>query len=80
MAPQISELIFQRFFRGRRMKGRVNPKLINDINGEMLCLISTALYHALKQWQTDVLRIDVEFKADSRAGMFKASGHLLESC
>jgi len=57
----IAELIFLKYYKGRKMRGRVDSSFISSINKEFICLITTALYYSLKAWDTGIYEDPIDF-------------------
>jgi hypothetical protein len=47
-------LVWDRLFSGARQRGRKNVQLLELINGTFLCVLATALHHALYEWRSGV--------------------------
>jgi hypothetical protein len=52
--PAIPTIMFNRYFKGPRQRGNVDPTFINNINKVFVCLTATCLQHALEPWATGV--------------------------
>jgi hypothetical protein len=52
--PAIPTIIFNRYFKGPRQRGNVDPTFIDNINKVFICLTATCLHHALEPWATGV--------------------------
>jgi len=53
------------------MRGSVDKDFKEKINGRFLCLISAAICHTLRAWQTGVYVEPRDFKRETSLGMLK---------
>ena len=58
----ISETIFIHFFCGFKKAGTTDSSFLGAINGLLLCMFATAIYHCLRQWATGPLMIMLSSK------------------
>ena len=70
MATQITDMMFNRYFKGRRMKGVSNPEFIEALNGPFVALVCATLYHAISQWKTGYLYFKLDFNKDNYGDEF----------
>jgi len=68
LAPQIPEVIWGKYFKGRKMRGIAQPDFLDRINGTMVCLTCAILCHTLREWQTAIYLETCVFKPDAVAG------------
>jgi len=60
------DIIYNKYYAGKKMRGYRNCELHEKINGIFICLVATALRHYLKQWVTGELAEEVaEFKYET---------------
>jgi hypothetical protein len=52
--PAIPTIMFNRYFKGPKQRGNVDPTFIDNINKVFVCLTATCLQHALEPWATGV--------------------------
>lgn len=52
LAPEILEIIFEKYFKGSRMRGRQDKDFISNINKEFISFVTTAMYFCLKLWSS----------------------------
>lgn len=68
-AKEIVEVIYNKFFAGKKMRGYRDSKFHEKINGVFICLVSSALRHCLKHWAMGELAEEmVDFKYETAAG------------
>jgi len=68
LAPQIPDSIWGKYFEGRRMCRIIDPGFLGRINGTMICLTCAIICHALRAWQTGVLKDQGDFKPEATGG------------
>lgn len=68
LAPQIPEILFGKYFSGKKMRGSVDKQFIGMINGSLLCLTSAAICHTLRAWQTGSYVEPKDFKRELSLG------------
>jgi len=68
LAPQITEAIWGKYFKGRKMGGIAEPDFLGGINGTMVCLTCAILCYTLRAWQTRIYLETCVFKPDAVAG------------
>jgi len=68
LAPQISEAIWGKYFKGKKMFGISEPDFLGRINSIMVCLTCAILCHTLQAWQTGVHLETCDFKPEAVAG------------
>src|SRR5256884_5263611 len=47
------EIIFLQYYNGPKRAGHRDPMFMDKMNNVFICLITTAIYHHLKQWERD---------------------------
>ncbi|KAG0634761.1 hypothetical protein HOY80DRAFT_1059112 [Tuber brumale] len=50
--PEIAKLLYHKWFRNVKMRGRTDKSFLSRINGVLICLTAACIYHALKAWST----------------------------
>jgi len=68
LAPQISEAIWGKYFKGRKMRVIAQPDFLGRINGTMVCLTCAILCHTRRAWPTGIYFETSVFKPDVVAG------------
>jgi len=69
LTPQIPEAIWEKYFKGRKMRWIAEPDFLGHINGTMVCLTCAILLcHTLRAWQTGIYLEICVFKPDPVAG------------
>ena len=51
-APEIAKLLFYKWFRGGKMRGRTDKTFLNRTNYVLICLTTACMYHSLKAWSS----------------------------
>ena len=74
LAPQIVTIIYGKYYAGKRMRGSVDKGFKDKINGNFLCLISAAICHTLRAWQTGTYLEPRDFKRETSLGMSLVPG------
>jgi hypothetical protein len=64
-ATEITELIFRKYFAGRKMRGNTDDTFFDSINEVFICLVASALRHCLKAWTTGVYVDAPDFKYET---------------
>jgi hypothetical protein len=72
LAPQIPTILYGKYFAGKKMRGSVDKQFIGMINGPLLCLMSAAICHCLRAWQTGTYVEPKDFKRETSLGMLAA--------
>ena len=52
VAPEIAQLLYHKWFCGKKMHGQYDKTFLGRLNETLLCLTTACLYHALKAWST----------------------------
>jgi hypothetical protein len=71
LAPQIITIIYGKYYAGNKMRGTVDKHFKDKINGNFLCLISAAICHTLRAWQTGTYVEPRDFKRETSLGMLQ---------
>ena len=50
---EIAKLLFQNWFRGGRMWGRIDKTFLGHTNDILICLTTACMYHSLKAWSSE---------------------------
>jgi len=50
LAPQIADVIYGKYFNGKRKLGMLDPEFINRVNGTMVCLTCAILSDQLRAY------------------------------
>ena len=53
-APEITGIIFGKYFAGNKMRGHTDDRFFDSINEVFFCLVASAIRHVLKAWSTGV--------------------------
>ena len=70
LAPQIPDLIYEKYFSGKKMYGTIDNKFLGRINGPFICLTAAVLCHTLRAWKTGSYLDPNNFKQNmSRGGL-----------
>ena len=66
-APQIMEMVKQKFFAGKRQKGFKDRtfNFLPSINDKFVVLVATLLGNALSGWKTVLWVIPLDFKSEA---------------
>ncbi|KAG0633526.1 hypothetical protein HOY80DRAFT_1063432 [Tuber brumale] len=62
-APEIAKLLYHKWFRNVKMRGRTDKSFLSRINGVLICLTVACIYHALKAWSTGTFVQPSDFSA-----------------
>lgn len=62
---EIIEIIFRKYFAGRKMRGNTDDTFFESINPVFICLVASALRHCLKAWTTGVYVEPPDFKYET---------------
>ena len=46
------QLLYHKWFRGKKMQGQYDKTFLGRLNETLLCLTMACLYHALRTWRT----------------------------
>jgi len=68
LVPQVSEAIWGKYFKGKKMFGIAEPDFLGRINGIMVCFTCATLCHTLREWQIGVHLETCDFKPKAVAG------------
>ena len=68
LALQIPEAIWEKYFKGRKMREIAEPDSLRRINGTMVCLTCAILFHTLPAWPTGIYLETCVLKPDAVAG------------
>jgi hypothetical protein len=68
LAPLIPDVIYGKYFEGKRMSGSVDPEFISSIGGPFICFTLTVLCHTLRAWRTGIYIDPPDFKYDTVIG------------
>jgi len=68
LAPQIPEVIWGKYFKGKKMFGISEPDFLGRINGTMVCLTCAILSHTLRARQTGVYLETCAFRPEAVGG------------
>src|SRR5688572_11673977 len=63
---RLHSFFFHTWFRGKKMCGQADKTFLCRINGVLLCLTSSCMYHASKTWCTEVYIQHSEFSIQHR--------------
>src|ERR1700709_1084563 len=66
LAPEIAEVIFLKYFEGRKSRGRQDKAFLAKISGDFICLTATVIQHLLKSWKTGIYVKPGDFKTSHR--------------
>ena len=67
LAPQIAEVIFLHYYDGPKKIGHRELCFMDKFNNIFICLVSTAIYHYLKLWDSRIPdHNSPKFKAEVR--------------
>ena len=72
-ATEITEIIFRKYFAGRKMRGNFDNSFFDSINEVFIYLVASAIRHCLKAWVTGVFQETtrpVEFKYETAIRKF----------
>ncbi|CUS06704.1 unnamed protein product [Tuber aestivum] len=62
-APEIAKLLYHKWFRNVKMRGRSDKSFLSRINDVLICLTAACIYHALKSWSTGTFVQPSDFSA-----------------
>ncbi|KAG0643954.1 hypothetical protein HOY80DRAFT_1084255 [Tuber brumale] len=62
-APEIAKLLYYKWFRNIKMRGRTDKSFLGRISGVLICLTAACIYHALKAWSTGTFVQPADFSA-----------------
>ncbi|KAG0644305.1 hypothetical protein HOY80DRAFT_1030152 [Tuber brumale] len=62
-ALEIAKLLYQKWFRNVKRRGRTDKYFLGRINSVLICLTAACIYHALKAWSTGTFVQPSDFPA-----------------
>ena len=64
LTVQIPCVIFAQYYTGQKRKGMTDEEFLDEIDGRLICLTATILFHALRCWRTGIY---IDYVAFTRA-------------
>src|SRR5215216_6064297 len=69
LAPEIISLVFEQFFKGKKMRGRRDKSYFDKINHNFIALTAGILYHTLRAWITGAYVEPPDYRGGNSRGM-----------